>query len=306
MRILIVGAGAVGGYLGARLIQAAADVTFLVRQGRAASLEKNGLVVIDANGVRTAIAATTVAANQLHSGWDLVLLATKATTLEPALDDVAPAITARTAILPIVNGIDHINTLTRRFGSEMVLGGVAVIGTELRENGDIQQLAPGVALSIGELNGRLSARVTEIADLGTRAGIDATASDHIVQDMWEKWLFMAAGGAATVLLGGVVGVVVAASGGTSVTQQVINEIASVQRAEGFPPRPAALERVTTILTQPHSRFATSMYRDFSAGRPTEVEPILGALVQRAQHRGVRVPLLEAAAVRLRVYENGWA
>lgn len=305
MRILIVGAGAVGGYLGARLTQATADVTFLVRESRAASLENNGLVVVDPSGVRTAIPATAVTANQLQSGWDLVLLATKATTLGPTLDDVAPAVTARTAILPILNGIDHINALTRRFGSETVLGGVAVIATELRENGEIQQLAPGATLSVGELNGGPSARVTDIADLGIRSGIDATASDHIVQDMWEKWLFMAAGGAATVLLGGVVGVVVAAPGGISVTQQIIDEIVSVQRAEGFPPRPAALERVTTTLTQPHSRFATSMFRDFSAGRPTEVEPILGALVQRAHQRGVRAPLLEAATVRLRVYEDGW-
>ncbi|CAG7600664.1 ketopantoate reductase family protein [Leucobacter soli] len=303
MRILIVGAGAVGGYFGACLAQAGAEVTFLVRPARAASLAITGLVLVDLDCERTTVPVTTVTADRLDDGWDVVLLAVKATGLASALVDLEPAIGAQTVILPILNGIDHISSLCERFGAQHVLGGVAVVATELGSDGEIVQVAPGASIAFGELDGTTSDRTTCLLDVLAKAGLEAAVSESIMRDVWEKWLFMAAGGAASVLLGGTVGAIVATTDGADVVRLLIKEVVGVQRAEGYPPRDDALDRVLKVLTQPGSSFTTSLYRDFKAGRPTEVEPILGSLVHRAVIRRIGTPLLRAATIRLRVHEN---
>lgn len=142
-----------------------------------------------------------------------------------------------------------------------------------------------------------------IGDLLAGAAFDSRVSSTIEQDMWEKWFFMAAAGAATVLLGGIAGAVSAVDGGPELVKQVVAESAAVLDAEGHRARDGARDRVVGALTTPGSAFVTYLYRDFRAGRRTEVEPILGELYRRAAARGIPTPLLAAATVRLRVHET---
>jgi 2-dehydropantoate 2-reductase len=302
VRVLVVGAGAVGGYFGARLAEAGADVTFLVRAGRRAQLAADGLRIAAVDGTETSVPVSIVTAAELTGPFDLILLTVKGTAVEAAIGDIAPAVGSGTAILPLLNGIRHLDLLGHRLGPEHVLGGVGLVATELEPDGLIRQIAPTASISFGELDGTISPRVSAIAEAFASAAFESRVSGSIVQEMWEKWFFMAAGGTATVLLGGPAGSILTVDAGPALVGQIIEEVAAVIAAEGHPVREAAHAQVAGALTTPGSPFATSLYRDFRAGRPTEVEPILGDLYRRAAARGLEAPLLGAATVRLRVHD----
>ncbi|MDR6972886.1 2-dehydropantoate 2-reductase [Leifsonia shinshuensis] len=302
MRTLVVGAGAVGGFFGGCLAQSGADVTFLVRPGRHNQLAQSGIRIAEAVGSEVAIPVLTVTAAELSGPYDLVLLATKGTALGAAVNDIAPAVGAETVILPLLNGMRHLNVLQTRFGAGRVLGGVCLVATELQPDGVIRQVAPGASIAFGELDGSASDRVRAVEALFAPADFESRVSETIVQEMWEKWFFMAAGGSATILLGGPAGAILAVEDGPAIIEQVIEQVAAVIAAEGHPVRAQARAQVAAALTTPGSRFATSLYRDFRAGRRTEVEPILGDLYTRALAHALDATLLGAATVRLRVSE----
>jgi 2-dehydropantoate 2-reductase len=302
MRVLVVGAGAVGGYFGARLAQAGVDVTFLLRPARAEQARESGLVIRTADGEEIRTSPSVVTADAIGQPFDVILLAVKGTALDAAFTDIEPAVGPSSVVLPVLNGIRHLDVLQERFGADRILGGVCLVATEFGPDGTITQIAPGATLIFGELDGSTTDRTRALINLFAPAEFDSAFSETIEQDMWEKWFFMAAGGATTVLLGGRAGEITAVTGGRHLVQGIIDEVAAVIEDQGHPIRPAALKRVSGALLSDGSPFATSMYRDLVAGRSTEVEPILGDLIDRGQRRGVQVPLLEAATVRLRVHE----
>lgn len=193
MKILVVGAGAIGGYFGGRLLNAGRDVTFLVRSRRAAELAKTGLAVRSRLGDVDIPAPPTVLTEALRGGFDLIILSCKAYDLRAAADSFAPAVGPDTAILPLLNGIGHLDTLTARFGESRVLGGLCMISTTLDADGRILHLNDLHALAFGERDGALSARAQAIAQTMAGAGFEMRLTTAILQEMWEKWVFIAAG-----------------------------------------------------------------------------------------------------------------
>src|ERR1700692_4760689 len=191
MRILVVGAGAIGGYFGGRMLPAGRDVTFLVRPRRAAELADAGLVIKSPNGDVTLKNPPTVQADKLNEKFDAVLLSCKAFDLGDAIRSFAPAVGAQTAIIPLLNGMLHLDMLDHKFGREHVLGGLCAIAVTLNEHREIVQLAPMQSLNFGERDGKMSDRVRAIADVMATGKFGSVASAHIVQAMWEKWGFLA-------------------------------------------------------------------------------------------------------------------
>jgi 2-dehydropantoate 2-reductase len=302
MRILVAGAGATGGFFGARLARAGRDVTFLVRPGRAELLRARGLRVIGLDGSDT-ISPQLVTAPEITDTYDVVLLAVKATALAGTLDDLAPAIGPGTVILPFLNGLAHLDLLNERFGEKAVLGGVVMVATTVNGDGDIVQLAPVAAISLGEQDGHLSERVRGVAALLDHAGFDVRASTAIMAEMWHKWVFIATAGALTCLMRGTVGDIAAIPGGTALAEAVLAEAAAVAAGAGFPVPGGQLTATRATMTQGGSSFASSMYRDVEAGRPAEVEQILGDLTARGRAQPVSTPLLDLATLHLRVYQR---
>ncbi|WP_457029619.1 ketopantoate reductase family protein [Kitasatospora sp. P5_F3] len=301
MRILIVGAGATGGYFGARLAQAGQDVTFLVRPSRAAVLRERGLRIVGPEEEEV-ITPQLVTAASLGSPYDVVLLTVKATALAQSIEDVAPAVGPGTVLVPVLNGMAHLEQLNARFGSTAVLGGVAKVVTTLNEDGDIVRLAPLAVLTVGAQSGP-SERAEEIAVVLRDAGIDGSASADIIGAMWHKWVFISTVGAVTCLLRGTVGEISAVPGGTAFATAVLAEAAAVAAAAGHPVPAAELVLVEDMVTQSGSPLVSSMYRDVVAGRPAEVEQLLGDLVARARELGVATPLLDLATLHLRVHQQ---
>ncbi|HYZ54995.1 MAG TPA: 2-dehydropantoate 2-reductase [Streptosporangiaceae bacterium] len=302
MRILVAGAGATGGFFGARLAQAGRDVTFLVRPRRAQVLRQRGLRIIGPGAVET-LTPRMVTAPQIADTYDLVLLSVKATALRQVLADLGEAAGPDTAILPFLNGIAHLAMLNERYGEKAVLGGVAKVATDVNGDGDIVQLAPMASLLLGEQDGRLSQQARGIGALMAGAGFDVDVTADIVSAMWHKWVFIATAGALTCLMRGTVGDIAAVPGGTALAEGILAEAAAVSAAAGFPVPAAELAATHATMTQAGSAFAPSMYRDVAAGRPAEAEHILGDLVTRAQALSVATPLLDLATLHLRVYQR---
>ena len=303
MRVLVVGAGAIGGYFGGRLLQAGRDVTFLVRPKRAAELAGAGLVIRSASGDVTLKNPPTVQADKLSDKFDVVLLSCKAFDLDDAIKSFAPAIGPNTSIIPLLNGMSHLDALDQKFGRERVLGGLCAIAATLNEAREVVQLAPMQSLNFGERDGKTSDRIRAIADVFNSGNFGATASEHIMQDMWEKWVFLASLAAATCLMRTSVGNIMASPGGKDFLLGMLDECSAVASAEGHAPAGPFFQRTRGLLTTEGSPMTASMFRDIKAGFPVEADHVIGDLIARADAAKVPVPKLRIAYTHLKAYEK---
>jgi 2-dehydropantoate 2-reductase len=302
MRLLVVGAGSTGGYFGGRLAQAGRDVTFLVRSRRAAELAAKGLEIVSPHGGFT-LMPKTVPADSVGGHYDAILLTVKAYSLEEALEDIAPAVGPHTMILPVLNGMRHVDLLMARFGGEAVMGCVCKIAAHLDGQGRVVQLSKFHDLAYGEMNGVLSHRAGQLDAFMQNAGFDAKLSPAIKREMWEKWVMLATLGGITCLMRGSVGEIVAAPGGSRFINQFLDEVAGIAAAVGVPPGEEALAQMRAMLTAPGSAFTSSMYRDLRDGGPIEADQIIGDLLVRARQANIPAPLLTLAYAHLSVYQN---
>jgi len=302
MRFLVVGAGALGGYFGGRLLEAGRDVTFLLRPRRAAQLAKTGLVVQSPFGNLQLPSPKHVLADGIDGPYDVIVVGSKAYDLGSTMDSFAPAVGPNTVILPLLNGMSHIDRLADRFGSERVLGGLCMISATLDDEGRVLHLNDMHGLSFGERSGGRSARVDAIAAQFAGAKFDATASENISQDMWEKWVFIASAAGLTSLMHASIGDIVAA-GGQDVALSIFDECCAIATHNGFAPRPAAVQRGRAIITAAGSPMTASMYKDMARGAAVEADHIVGDLLSRAAPGNATVPtVLRTAYVHLKAYE----
>ena len=303
MRILVVGAGGTGGHFGGRLLAAGRDVTFLVRPRRAAQLAADGLVIRSRLGDAVLVSPPTVLADGIEAPFDLVLLSCKAYDLAAAIDAFAAAVGAQTAILPVLNGMRHLDALDARFGRERVLGGQCVIAATLDEAGRVVHLNEAHSLTFGERDGGMSERIRRIADAFAGANFDSRPSATAAQDMWEKWVALATLAAGTCLMRAAIGDIVGAPAGTAILAGLFAECAAIAAANGHAPRPDVATRMQVLLLQPGSTLTASMLRDVERNGPTEADHILGDLLARGATPGDGTPsLLQVAYAHLKAYE----
>jgi 2-dehydropantoate 2-reductase len=302
MRILVLGAGALGGYFGGRLVEAGGDVTFLVRPRRAAQLAERGLVIESPFG-NAALQVNTVQAEALRPGWDLVLLTCKAYDLEDAIAAIRPAMDARTAVLPVLNGLSHIDRLVAEFGRERVLGGLAKIQATLAPEGTVRQLNDWRWLTFGELDGAMSPRIESLAALGAKArGMVATAVRDIMAQMWEKLVHLGTSASGTVLMRANTGEIVRA-GGSAFLLRLLERNAAIAAHHGYPVSAAFLENFRGVFSDPAGQYSTSMLRDLEAGGRIEADHILGFLLEAAKRAGVPHEVHEAAYLHAKAFEQ---
>ncbi|QPF84985.1 2-dehydropantoate 2-reductase [Bradyrhizobium genosp. L] len=302
MRVLVVGAGAIGGYFGGRLLQAGRDVTFLVRPRRASELASAGLVIKSPNGDVTLKNPPAVQADKLSDKFDVVLLSCKAFDLEDAIKSFAPAVGDKTAIIPLLNGMLHLDALDKTFGAQHVLGGLCAIAATLNEQREVVQLQPMQSLGFGERAGGTSERVRAIAE--TFSAINgANASEHVMQDMWEKWVFLASLAASTSLMRTSVGNILAAPGGRDFLLGILDECSAIAADAGHMPGGPFFQRTRGLLTTEGSPMTASMFRDIKAGLPVEADHVIGDLIVRAEAARIPVTKLRTAYTHLKAYEK---
>jgi len=302
VRLLVVGAGATGGYFGGRLVQAGRDVTFLVRPRRAEQLRASGLQIVSPHGDVT-LEPELVAASEIAGPYDAVLLTVKAFALEAALADIAPAVGPETMILPVLNGMRHVDLITARFGARVLVGCVCKVAAMIDDAGRIMQLAKFQELAYGEMNGAPSARTEALDRFMQNAGFDARLTPTIAREMWEKWVLLAAMGGITCLMRGNIGEIEAVPGGTEFAVGLLDEVVSVVNAVGEKPTEGFLAAAKAMLTAKGSGQASSMYRDLRQGNPVEADQIVGDLLARGKKAGIATPLVGAAYANLSIYQR---
>jgi 2-dehydropantoate 2-reductase len=299
MRLLILGAGGVGGYFGARLAAANVDVTFLVRPARADLLAKQGLVVHSPLGdLKLSVSTLT----QAREGFDVILVACKTFGLNDAMAAIAPAVTQDTLVLPLLNGLRHLETLDQRFGKDRVLGGLCHIGVTLTDKGEVLHLNRTQHLALGPRVESQAERCGQIHTVLARGGFDAELSQDIAQNMWEKFVLLASYAAMTCLMRAPIRAIVAADEGAALMREMLAECAQVAGAFGHAPTSQFMAETQAFLTQPGSDGTASMLRDIQRNARTEHENILGDMLARARSAGIATPLLRVANTHLQAYE----
>ncbi|HEV7357590.1 MAG TPA: ketopantoate reductase family protein [Steroidobacteraceae bacterium] len=300
MRILVVGAGAIGGYFGSRLLAAGRDVTFLVRSRRAEQLRRNGLVVVSPLGNLDLPPPPLVTADSLKGAYDLIIVSSKSYDLEGSIKDFSPGMGPTSRVLPLLNGMRHLDVLDARFGTERVLGGLARISSTLDADGRIQQLGTFNALAFGARTRGTEPLIDAIAAALRVPGFESHLSSEILHEMWEKWVFIAAAASTTSLMRATVGDILAA-GARDIPERLMQECAAIAAENGFAPREAATTAGMAVLTAHGSAFTASMLRDIEQGSRIEADHIVGDLLRRASNP-LPASLLATAYAHLRAYE----
>lgn len=313
MRFLIIGAGGLGGYFGARLVQNAADVTFLLRERRAGQIAANGLSVRSALGDVTLRDVRTVSRAQLAergadaSPYDVILVGCKAYDLDDTMASFAPAVGPDTMILPILNGMSHVQALQQRFGPVNVLGGYCKISVALDADGTVVHYNTGHQLAFGEWNGDVTPPVQALADAMAGANFNGTLSSRIQGEMWEKWVQIATLAGMTCLMRGPVGTIIE-SGGEAFASALCDECLSIAVANGQQPSDEVVRRIRRTATDPTSTVTASMCKDLERGAQVEAQHLIGDLIARrpahATSLTVATPtLLDVVFLHLKTYER---
>lgn len=303
MNVLILGAGAIGGYLGGRLTDAGVDVTLLVRPARKAQLDADGLRLKSVYGDLN-IPVHTITADEIAGSYNVVIVTAKAYDLESAITAITPAVGPDTMVLPVLNGIGHIETLNAAFGAERVLGGTVQISALRLPDGSIEHKNDWRWLRFGEQAGGLSKRVTALRDSFAAAqGLEPVALENAMQEMWEKFVHLATAAGMTCLMRANAGQIVRSEEGAELFQHFLETTAEVARRAGFPPSEKFMANYRKLFADPNSGYATSMLRDVEAGNRTEGEYILGLLLRTAQSHGIDEPLFKAAYAAIRAHEE---
>jgi 2-dehydropantoate 2-reductase len=301
MRFLVVGAGAIGGYFGGRMLQAGRDVTFLVRPRRAALLAEHGLVIKSKLGDAAITNPPTVLAEALTTPFDVIVLSCKGYDLENAVASFAPAVGSDTVIIPFLNGMRHLDVLQDRFGKDRVLGGQCVVATTLDDKGAIIHLNDTHIFSVGETAGGISPRMEALSAEMVDVPFTWNASDNILQEMWEKWVFIVTSAGITSLMRATVGDIVSA-GASDLSLGLLDECAAVAESNGFKPRPAFMELQRTVFTAAGSPMNASMSRDIEKNAPIEADHVVGDMLRRRRGATVGPSILGIVYAHLKTYE----
>lgn len=301
MKFLVVGAGAVGGYFGGRLLEKGADVTFLVREGRMRNLQEKGLVIHSDYGSATLSPKTVITGEEVES-YDVILLSTKAYQLDNAIDDVRPYVGENTMVIPLLNGMAHYNKLDEQFGKEKVIGGLCYIEATLDSEGAVIQKGPLHMLVYGERSGQESERIIKLAVAlkGTKA--DFQLSSTIIEDLWHKYLFIATMSGITTLMRAPIGPICNHPSGMETIKQLTKEIIDVMNVAGAPIsnelETIQMEKIANLAPEMKS----SMQRDMEKGLPVEADHLHGYLLEIAKTADLPVPVLESVYANLKIYE----
>ncbi|MBS0270765.1 MAG: ketopantoate reductase family protein [Proteobacteria bacterium] len=301
MRLLFLGAGATGGYFGGRLTKVGADVTFLVRPKRRDQLLRDGIKIESPLGnLTTPVKAIT--REEISGPFDAVILSAKAYDLHEAIETIRPAVGNETLVLPLLNGLKHLETLDDAFGASRILGGMCQISVTLTEDGTIQHFGPFAAITLGPRSAEQKSRSARLHDVLAK-GCDARLSDDVIASMWGKWSFIAGLASSTCLMRTSVGEINRTGQGREFMMGIVSECVAIATGNGYPPDQTMLDFTHNLMCDPTSKISASMLRDIERGARIEAEQIVGDIIRRGRAQGVATPLLETAFIHLQAYET---
>ena len=302
-KILVLGAGGIGGYFGGRLVESGADVTFLVRVERRGLLNERGLRIESPFG-DARVTVTTVTVADVAPIYDAIILTCKAYDLDAAVAAIAPALASTGYVLPLLNGIAHMDILNRQFGESRVLGGTAKIQSTLMPDGTVKQFNDWRTITFGEQSGEMTERVATLARLFEAAkGVEVLAVPDMRQRMWEKLVHLSTAAAMTCLMRANVGEIVRTPEGRDIFLEQLRTSAAIATANGHKPSDAFMQAWEQTFSQRDSLYATSMLRDIERGGRTEADHILGFMLKKAREAGIACHTFQLAYTHIKAFEQ---
>jgi 2-dehydropantoate 2-reductase len=302
MKILVLGAGGIGGVCGGRLAESGADVTFLVREKRKGQLQAQGLRIESPYG-NAELKVNAKLKSELLPVYDLVLLTCKAYDLPSAIDTIRPAMSATTAVLPLLNGLAHIDVLNAEFGKQNVLGGTMKMQVMLSPEGIVRQLSDWQTITFGEQDGAASARTLALKELFGKTRIEAKLSSNIMREMWMKMVHLSSVAGMTCLMRANLGEIVRTPEGSDLLKKFLQANADIAAHAGHRPDDAFMKTYTDLFSQRDSLYEASMERDLEKGGQIESEQILGDMLKKCRAAGVSDTLHLAAYTHVKAYEE---
>ena len=302
MKILIVGAGAIGGYFGGRLLEKGEHVTFLVREKRKELLTRTGLNIDSVNG-NSKLAPHLLTANEVGETFDLIIISTKSYHLAQAIEDIRPFVNEDTIILPLLNGIAHLAQLIDAFGENAVIGGLCFIETTLDEHGTIVQKSPLHQLVYGERSGEVTPRMQQLQTIFDGANASFKLSTDINQEMWHKYLFITTMSGITSLMESPIGPIMALESGRNTVVALLEELHVIMKKINAPIKDSITEELLTKISNMQYDMKSSMQRDLEKSLPLETDHLQGFLLHHAYSHNIPVPVLETIYTKLKIYES---
>ncbi|MGH0597949.1 2-dehydropantoate 2-reductase [Bacillus mycoides] len=302
MRILVLGAGGVGGFFGGRLAEKGEDVTFLVRSKRKEQLEEKGLVIRSING-DFSFQPKLITKEDITTPFDVILFSTKAYHLNEAITDLKPFVGENTVIIPVLNGIAHLTLLQKEFGVEKVIGGLCFIETTLNDQGEIVQTSVANRLVFGEIKPQDSERIKLISKIFADTKASFVLSENIVQDMWHKYLFITVMSGVTTLMRAPIGPIRESDGGREFIRNLFEESVQIMKSMGAPVKDNIVQEHMKTIDKISYDMKSSMQRDMEKGSLIEGKYLQGYLLDLAEQFSIDTPLLGAVHQNLKVYEK---
>ena len=301
MKILVLGAGATGGYFGGRLHQGGADVTFLLRKKRARQIADHGLI-IESTRDKVTLQVKTALAADVKPEYDVVILSCKAYDLDASIAAIDPAMGANTCVIPLLNGMSHLDTLDAAFGKARVMGGVCQIAATLTKDGVVKSMMDVHSILWGARDASHSDLAHKLGEAFAKSVVEWKVSDNIMLDMWEKVAFLSTLAGMTCLMRGTVGDILATPDGRNLMQRYLDSCVAIATKEGYAPRAHVIERYQKVMNSTGSPLTASMMRDLENGGPVEAEHIVGFMLGKAREHGIDDTMLAVAYAHLKAYE----
>ena len=304
MRIVVMGAGGVGGFFGAKLALSGNDVTFIARGRHLEAIRAQGLrVESGTGGMHVANARATDSLDELAPP-DVVMFCVKLWDVESAARQIAPLLGERGVVIPFQNGLASHEILNRVVGADRVLGGVAYIAATIRAPGVIAHTGTMARLRIGAFPGGPARRAEEFASACKDAKIDVEVSPDIRRALWEKFCFLSAFAGCTCIARQPIGVVRADPDLRATFEGAVAEAWSVGRAAGVLLADDYVKAQLTAVDMLPAEMKASMLHDLEAGRRLEAPWLSGAVVRMASEAGLTAPISRSLYAAVKPYLNG--
>ena len=298
MKILILGAGAIGGFFGAHLMKSGANITFLVREKRKDELKKSGINIFSING-ELKVNPKLLDKNLSGQHFDVIILTNKSYDLIESIREIKPYVN-KAVIIPLLNGMAHYEILDKEFGKEKIFGGTAYISTAMNNYGSIQQITSRASIKFGPRTQKNINIANEFYEICKETEFECDFSDHIELDLWRKYVLIGATAASTVLFQKPLGEISATTYGKSLIIEIHEECKKIVLSKGYDIGIEATNYNLKLITDKGSHLKASMLRDFESGKQTECEHILGYLIELAKKNKVQCDLIKAAYTRIQV------
>lgn len=303
MKVVVVGAGAVGGYFGGRLQEAGFDITFLVRKRRAEQLREHGLIIQSPAGNVQLTPKLAEDAGQIGA-CDVVLLAVKNYHLQPLIESIRPLVEQGAKVLPLLNGFEHFDILAQAFGKQAILGGLCQIIVTLNDDGHIIHTSKIHDIFFGALETEQAEFCHQFAKQVKGAVMPVTLSKDILVDLWSKYAFIAAFSGVTTASRLPINEILKVDATKNVYRLLLSEMQTLGIAKGIALPADFVEKTMERMKSLPDGSTSSMHQDFRKGLPLEVESLQGAAVRLSQQTKVNLPTITTIYGLIKPYEQG--